>query len=82
MGEFFHTISATAIEHEHSSAKHKSLRTLEVTIPLKLTANTEVINDIEPDWQAQLRRCLPLLQAVGSPRTRGLGRVQVTLQEG
>ncbi len=35
---FFHKIYATAIEHETGSAKDKSLRGMEVTIPLTLTA--------------------------------------------
>ncbi len=81
LGEFFHTVAATAIEHHSSSAKNKSLRTLEVTIPLTVSATLDVFDEIQPNWRAQLRRCLPLIQAVGSSRTRGLGRVQVTLEE-
>ncbi|RKZ90412.1 MAG: hypothetical protein DRR19_10135 [Candidatus Parabeggiatoa sp. nov. 1] len=78
---FFHQIYATAIEHKTGSAKDKSLRGMEVTIPLTLTAQLSVHPDkITPKWFAELAKCLPLIRAVGTSCSRGLGRVTVTLE--
>ncbi|HAI68109.1 MAG TPA: hypothetical protein DCM38_01585 [Gammaproteobacteria bacterium] len=83
---FFHHIYATAIEHQTGSAKDQSLRGMEVTIPLRLTANLYTLqtkplqpNQSMDDWQGTLAKCLPLIRAVGTSRSRGLGRVSVKL---
>lgn len=77
---FFHQIYATTIEHKTGSAKDKSLRGMEVTIPLTLTAQLFVRpNKPTPNWK-ELAKCLPLIRAVGTSRSRGLGRVTVTLE--
>lgn len=78
---FFHQIYATAIEHETGSAKDKSLRGMEVTIPLTLTATLYELHpsELKNNWQADLKKCLPLIRAVGTSRSRGLGRVTVEL---
>ena len=77
---FFRTLSSTAIKD--GSAKDQSLRTSEVTIPLKLVADITIRNGEEKsakDYAEQLEKCLPLVRAVGNNRTRGLGRVQITM---
>jgi len=79
--QFFRMISSTAIEN--GSAKDKSLRTSEVTIPLKLIANISINEDKKEnqDYWKVLEKCLPLIRAIGNNRTRGLGRTLVTLNQ-
>jgi len=77
---FFHKIYATAIEHKSGSAKDKSLRGMEVTIPLTLTAQLHVLQPLNDEhWASHLEKCLPLIRALGTSRSRGLGRVTVEL---
>ncbi len=77
---FFHQIYATAIES--GSAKEKSLRGMEVTIPLTLTAQLQVLKPLDDEnWVNDLKKCLPLIRALGTSRSRGLGRVTVELEE-
>ena len=79
---FFHQIHATAIDEKTGSALKQSLRGMEVTIPLTLTANLQVLEEsrlIVPNWCEELEKCLPLIRALGTSRSRGLGRVIVTL---
>lgn len=80
---FFHQIHATAIEHNTGSAKDKSLRGMEVTIPLELTANLHIVSSekLASDWHTNLAKCLPLIRAIGTSRSRGLGRVTVELEK-
>jgi CRISPR/Cas system CSM-associated protein Csm3 (group 7 of RAMP superfamily) len=80
---FYHQIYATAIEHETGSAKDKSLRGTEVTIPLTLTATLYELHSsqLTDNWHQQLEKCLPLIRAVGTSRSRGLGRVTVELKK-
>ncbi|HIE02318.1 MAG TPA: hypothetical protein EYP59_18890 [Thiotrichaceae bacterium] len=80
---FFHHIHATAIEHESGTAKKTSLRGMEVTIPLTLTAQLQVLphTQLIENWHKELNFCLPLIRAIGSSRSRGLGRVTVTLDK-
>lgn len=78
----YRSLFATAIDHESSTAKDKSLRGYEVIIPLGLIARVdEVLDGHAPtDWQDKLCMALPLLRGLGSHRNRGLGRVLVTLE--
>lgn len=81
---FFHHIHTTSIEHQTGSAKDQSLRAMEVTIPLKLTAKLHRIlpEQLEDhDWATELAKCLPLIRAIGTSRRRGLGRVTVKLEK-
>jgi CRISPR/Cas system CSM-associated protein Csm3 (group 7 of RAMP superfamily) len=77
---FFHQTYATAIEHQTGSAKYKSLRGMEVTIPLTLVAELSAHLD-DDGWKKTLTNCLPLIRAVGTSCSRGLGRVTVTLED-
>jgi len=78
---FFHQIYATAIEHKSGSAKDKSLRGMEVTIPLTLTAQLHLLKPLDDEnWVNDFKKCLPLIRALGTSRSRGLGRVTVELQ--
>jgi len=76
---FFHQIYATAIES--GSAKEKSLRGMEVTIPLTLTAQLHLLKPLDDEnWVNDLKKSLPLIRALGTSRSRGLGRVTVELE--
>lgn len=83
---FFHQIHATSIDHNTGSAEDKSLRGMEVTIPLILTAQLYVLDQEKLEQSTsnlfeELKKCLPLIRAVGTSRSRGLGRVTVELEE-
>lgn len=72
----FRNIYSTAIDHETSTAKEKSLRGIEVTIPLKLYTSISVLPGAEApvDWSTRLKQVFPLIDSVGAYRNRGLGR--------
>lgn len=73
---------ATAVEHDSGVAKDHSLRGIEVTVPLDLTAVVEEIpgRNAPENWLARLGEVLPLIDALGAYRSRGLGRVQLQLE--
>ncbi|OGT90059.1 MAG: hypothetical protein A2286_03420 [Gammaproteobacteria bacterium RIFOXYA12_FULL_61_12] len=77
---------STAIEHESGTADEKSLRGIELVIPLALYAEVDLATnaaygELEKQWPDLLRQALPLVRAVGAHRSRGLGRAVVTLLE-
>ena len=85
----FKQISSTAINPETGSAKNQSLRAIEVSIPLTLTATLTVLNEqtlnqldwgTGKTWKEGLKSSLKLIRAVGASRNRGLGRVIVTFK--
>ena len=80
----FRSIYATAINHETGTARNKSLRGIEVVIPLTLIARITPVPGQNPpdDWKNCLKAALPLVDAVGAHRNRGLGRAVLTLKEG
>ena len=71
--------SSTAID-EHGMARDHSLRVTEVAVPMELRAEIRGPED-DLGWVEDLKASLPLLRAMGSRRSRGLGRVEVTLEE-
>lgn len=72
--------SSTALD-EHGMAQQHSLRVSEVAIPMELRAEVRGPDD-DVSWVQDLMTCLPLLRYMGSRRNRGLGRVDVSLEEG
>jgi hypothetical protein len=70
---------STAIDEKTGTALDKSLRGIEVTIPLILEAPLSIQGESDWPWQEYLNMALPLLRHVGSKRNRGMGRVIVTL---
>lgn len=90
--ELFGELFSTAID-ELGSARRFSLRGLEVSIPVQLRAIlTLEVCAVQPELRAQqrafidsgngwtaLERALPLLDAVGADRSRGLGEAKATL---
>jgi CRISPR/Cas system CSM-associated protein Csm3 (group 7 of RAMP superfamily) len=73
----------TAID-DSGVAKEGSLRGLEVYVPMPLVAPLEWIADTDAteasDAFTALARSLPLVEGLGAHRTRGLGRVALTLE--
>lgn len=80
IGQLYSTRRSTAMTAA-GVARPRSLRFEEVVVPLTLTAGVTPLAGAPSDWKDRLRRALPLLTAVGSDRTRGLGRVIVTLED-
>lgn len=77
---FFREISSTAMA-ETGTAKPRSLRNIEVVVPLRLEALiTCVAPTADTEWQHILARCAPLIRAVGKGRNRGLGRAELSIQ--
>ena len=75
----FERISSTAIG-EDGLVKDRTLRTVEVTVPVTLYAKVDA-DEPGDDWARDLESCLPLLRELGSRRSRGLGRCRVTWKE-
>ncbi|WP_421621538.1 RAMP superfamily CRISPR-associated protein [Alkalilimnicola ehrlichii] len=79
---FYRTLHATAIDHRSGTALDRSLRGVEVTVPLQLVARVTPVSDRVPAaWMTRLGEVLPLIRAVGAQRSRGLGRAVLTLEE-
>lgn len=67
----FRTIYSTALD-DSGVAKDKSLRGIEVAVPLELEC--EVSGPEGTNWSEFLQQAFPLVRAVGGHRQRGLGR--------
>ncbi|MBN1664024.1 MAG: hypothetical protein JW943_10530 [Deltaproteobacteria bacterium] len=77
--QLFRQISATCID-DKGQALSKTLRTVEVTIPLSLNATVE--SDIaSKSWIEDLRKAAHFIRYIGTNRHRGLGRAIVSIQE-
>lgn len=79
----YRSIHATAIDHATGTALNKSLRGIEVVVPLTLYATLDAVPNAKypvADWHKKIEAALGLIQAVGAHRTRGLGRAVVTLE--
>ncbi|PWQ92328.1 RAMP superfamily CRISPR-associated protein [Leucothrix pacifica] len=86
----FRSVYSTAIEAGTGVAKKGSLRAQQVTVPMTLEANISLIESkaescpfptLLDEWQSVLAQALPLVRAVGSNRTRGLGRSVLSLSD-
>ena len=77
----FKYLSSTALD-DQGLARKRSLRTLEVCIPLVLWADVDTVDGADPgQWREDLETSLPLVRALGAKRTRGLGRCRLQLLE-
>lgn len=78
----FRSVYATAVDGDSGVAKDHSLRGIEVTVPLDMTSSIETIpgHKAPQNWPARLQEVLPLIDAIGAYRSRGLGRVQLQLE--
>lgn len=71
----------TAIDPESGTASNRSMRGIEVLVPMQLEATLTWMGTTNIDWQAALGMSLPLIRAVGAHRTRGLGRASIALEK-
>lgn len=74
---------STAIEQTTGVAKETSLRTMEVTIPMQLSAplTLQATPEQTVKYTQWFKAVLPLVCALGGKRRRGLGEVVVTLAQ-
>lgn len=70
---------ATSIDDETGVALAGSLRGMEVSVPMLLLAPIEALPHAPLGWQEVVQQVLPLLRGIGKRRSRGLGRVTVSL---
>jgi CRISPR/Cas system CSM-associated protein Csm3 (group 7 of RAMP superfamily) len=77
--EFLYERLASTEIDDHGQAKDKSLRQIEVAIPLTLHAQILDFPE-EENYREAINYCLQGVKRMGSYRTRGLGRCQFTLQ--
>lgn len=82
-GELFSEISSTAIDGDTGTAADHSLRGIEVVLPVRLQARIGLIpgQSAPEGWESALKLALPLVRAVGSGRSRGLGKATLTLEK-
>jgi CRISPR/Cas system CSM-associated protein Csm3 (group 7 of RAMP superfamily) len=80
LSEFlYRTLSSTTID-ENGVAKDRSLRTMEVTVPLTLEGKIIATVDFSEDERDLLRKAMLWTRALGSNRNRGLGRCKIELK--
>lgn len=77
---------STRIDHETGTAAEKTLRGIELVVPLKLRAQITTVptarySELEDRWPELLRQALSLVRSVGAHRSRGLGRAVLNLEE-
>ncbi|WP_332403415.1 RAMP superfamily CRISPR-associated protein [Vibrio metschnikovii] len=84
----FRVLQSTAIDAQTGTAKATSLRSIEVAVPMRLTAQIS-LNTTHPDYQKQtssdffslLPDVATLITELGGKRHRGLGKTIVTVKE-
>jgi hypothetical protein len=87
IANLYQNIYQTAINLDRGVAEEKSLRGMEVTVPLTLYATVEQRPSAELTVIADatveeiFTRALPLIRALGSNRSRGLGRASLTFSK-
>lgn len=72
--KLFRNLPSTRIEENTGIAKNKSLRSMEVTIPLKMNGT---ITNIPVDYLGKMLDCMKMIKRLGVKRNRGLGRCQL-----
>lgn len=77
--QLYMSLAATKID-DQGLAHDKSLRKIEVALPVELTAEVEY-PDTNPEYLDLLKTAASLIRQAGSHRHRGLGRVQVSISE-
>lgn len=84
----YRVLQSTAIDHQTGTAQNASLRSIEVAVPMQLSANVRLnsshpdfTNELEQQFYAVLSDVVCLISEFGSKRHRGLGQVTVTVKE-
>ena len=73
--DLFTQVASTSIDST-GVAVAKTLRRIEVAVPVKLVAIVET-NESSEQWFAALRAAAPLVRGIGAGRNRGFGRCQL-----
>ena len=75
---------STAIDAATGVATRRSLRGMQVVVPVALEALVTEIPGVTavPDWRTRLAAVFPLVAAVGAQRNRGFGRARLRWKEG
>ena len=76
--QLFRRVSSTAIDGD-GQALTDTLRTIEVAVPLTMTAYVESDGPTS-GWITDLTASAPFIRYLGTHRHRGLGRVKVTVE--
>jgi len=71
--------ASTSINEDGVAAEH-TLRVVEAAVPMELRAKVVGPAD-DTTWQTDLRKCLPLIRALGAGRSRGFGRVSISVED-
>ncbi len=77
--ELVSTLASTAIDPASGTVRDQTLRTIEVVAPVTLWAPLSVEGEAPVPWASVGEAAALFLRAVGSHRTRGLGRCAVTI---
>ncbi|MCD9527520.1 RAMP superfamily CRISPR-associated protein [Photobacterium carnosum] len=85
----YRVLQSTAINAQTGVAKNASLRSIEVAVPMILTAQVSMSLHLTDNIQVKdwpivqwLTQCSHLILTLGAKRHRGLGQVMVTVTEG
>lgn len=81
----FQTLSSTAIDDETGVAKSQSLRMVEVTVPVKLEGEIEVISNqnleiSKEELKSLLAKSASLITNIGAHKNRGFGLVTLEIK--
>jgi hypothetical protein len=76
----YDAFASTSIDSASGIANDKTLRTIELCVPLILEAEIGGIPD-NTEAEGHLKKAAVLLRALGAHRTRGLGRCRCTLRK-
>lgn len=76
----YDTVASTSIDSSSGVAVYRTLRTIELCVPLTLESEIGGIPE-KSGTEEHLKKAAALLRALGSHRTRGLGRCRCTLRE-
>lgn len=84
----YRVLQSTAIDHQTGTAQNASLRSMEVAVPMQLSADVQLNNahpnfntELEQQFYALLSDVVCLISELGGKRHRGLGQVTVTVKE-
>ena len=80
VAELTRYVASTSIGQD-GIAKDHTLRVREVAVPMTLIATITGTAD-RPEWVQDLEATLPLVRSLGTRRSRGYGRVAMTLEGG
>lgn len=73
----FARLASTKIDKD-GVASDATLRVMEVTVPMTLTATVRPLERSPKGWESRLIELCPFVRTLGADRNRGLGRVTVT----